>query len=105
MIHHCVLCKLNPEITDEQLEGLIRSTRSQLLIIHGALTVRSGRNVDPQSEYPFFYSVDAESLDKLAMFQDDPVYVKFIEETVKPATHSRLEFNYEMEPGKDLKYS
>ncbi len=105
MIHHCVFCKLNPDVTGDQLESMIRATRSQLLKIGEALHVRSGKTVDPENDYPFFYSVDAESLAKLAMLQDDPVYVKFMVEVIEPHTYFRLVFNYETEPGRDIKYS
>ncbi len=59
----------------------------------------------PKADWAFFVSVDVESLGKLAMFQDDPIYVKFVEEVVKPNTSEQLMLNYEMEPGKDTKYS
>jgi hypothetical protein len=44
-------------------------------------------------------------MDKLALYRDNPIHVKFIEETIKPNTSERLALDYEMEPGKDVKYS
>jgi hypothetical protein len=105
MVHHLVLYKLKPEVGDERLEDMIRKTRSQLLKVPEVLSVRSGRKIDGDGAWGFFVSVDVESMDKLAGFQDDAVYVKFIEEVVKPNTSESLLVNYEMEPGRDIKYS
>jgi hypothetical protein len=105
MVHHLVLYKLKPEVGEERLESMIRKTRSQLLKVPEVLSVRSGRKIEGKGDWGFFVSVDVESMDKLAGFQDDPVYVKFIEEVVKPNTSESLLVNYEMEPGRDIKYS
>ncbi|MEM7144468.1 MAG: Dabb family protein [Verrucomicrobiota bacterium] len=105
MVHHLVLYKLKPDVGEERLEDMIRKTRSQLLKVPEALSVRSGRRIEGEKEWGFFVAVDLESMDKLAAFQDDPVHVKFIEEVVKPNTTESLLVNYEMEPGRDIKYS
>ena len=47
---------------------MARSARSQLLKIPEVLAVRSGKRIKPDNEWPYFYSVDIESMDKLAMF-------------------------------------
>jgi hypothetical protein len=105
MVHHISLFKLKPGVTTEKLEDMIRKSRSQLLKIPEVMNIRSGRNIDLDSEWIFFVSMDIESTDKLAMCQEDPVYVKFIEEVVKPNATETLELDYETEPGKDIKYS
>ncbi|MEM8954481.1 MAG: Dabb family protein [Verrucomicrobiota bacterium] len=105
MVHHIVLYKLKADVGEERLEDMIRKTRSQLLKVPEALSVRSGRRIEGEEKWGFFVSVDLESMDKLAAFQDDAVYVKFIEEVVKPNTTEKLLVNYEMEPGRDIKYS
>ena len=52
-----------------------------------------------------FVAIDVESTDKLRMCLDDPVYIKFKEEVIRPFTTQCLELRYETDPGKDLKYS
>lgn len=105
MVHHIVLLKLKSSVTAEKLDEMIRTSRSQLLKIPEVLNLRSGKNIELDSEWAFFIAMDVESTAKLAMCEEDPVYVKFVEEVVKPNIVHSLTLNYEMEPGKDIKYS
>ncbi len=105
MVHHITLCKLQPEVTLAKLEELMMTTRMSLLKIPEVLSVRCGKNIDPKCEWPFFVALDFESMEKLAMTEDDAIYMKFIADVMKPHTTDRLVLNYEMEPGKSVKYS
>jgi hypothetical protein len=98
MIHHIVLYKLKPEITAEHVEELVIKSRMQLLKISVAVNVRCGRRIDQQNEWPFFYAVDFDSKERMAMFIEDPVYIKFIEETIKLNTQSSMVLDYETDP-------
>lgn len=105
MVHHIVLFKLKPEVTTGKLETMMMSTRMMLLKIPEVLSVKCGKIIDPKGEWPFFLAVDCESMDKLAVYLDSPIHLKFVEETIKPNTTDYLALDYEMEPGKDVKYS
>lgn len=105
MVHHIVLLKLKSSVTAEKLDEMIRTSRSQLLKIPEVLNLRSGKNIELDSEWAFFIAIDVESTAKLAMCQEDAIYVKFVTEVVKPNIVHSLTLNYEMEPGKDIKYS
>ena len=105
MIHFIVLCKLEEHVTPERMEEMVRAARSSLLKIPEVLHVRAGKRIDPENQWPFFYSIDCDSLDKLAMFRDDPIWLKFVETQIKPNTWAQLELLYELEPGKDIRYS
>lgn len=105
MVHHVTLYKLQPEVTPAKLEQLMMTTRMTLLKIPEILSVRCGKNIDPKSEWPFFVTLDFESMDKLAMTQDDAIYMKFVADVIKPHTAGKLTLNYEMDPGKSVKYS
>ena len=105
MVHLVVLCKLENHVTQERLEEMSRQARTQLLRIPEVLAVRSGKRIESENPYPYFYSVDVESLDKLAMYRDDPNQVKFVEEVIKPNSRDVLEMVYELEPNKDVRYS
>jgi len=98
MIHHIVLYKLKPEITAEHVEELVIKARMQLLKISTAMNVRCGRRIDQKNEWPFFFAVDFDSKERMAMFLEDPVYIKFIEETIKPNTEGSLVLDYETDP-------
>ena len=103
MIHHIVLYKLKPESTPERVEGLLMQTRMQLLKIPVAMNVRCGRRIDQKNELPFFYTVEFDSKERMAMFFEDPVYIKFMEETIKPNTEGSMVLDYETDPKR--KYS
>jgi Stress responsive A/B Barrel Domain len=105
MVHHIVLFKLKPEVTPEKIESMLMHTRMQLLKIPEVLNIKCGKKIDPAGEWAFFIAVDFESMDKLAIYRDSPIRVKFVEEIIKPNTTERLALDYEMEPGKDVRYS
>ena len=104
MVHHVTLYKLQPQITPAKLEQMMMTTRMSLLKIPEILSVRCGKAID-KSEWPFFISLDFESMEKLTMTQDDAIYMKFVSDVVKKHTADRLTLNYEMEPGKSAAYS
>ena len=105
MVHHVTLFKLKPEVTPEKLERMMMTTRMSLLKIPEILSVRCGKNIDEKCEWPFFVALDFESVEKLRMTEDDAIYMKFMADVVKKNTAEKLTLNYEMEPGKNVKYS
>jgi hypothetical protein len=50
-------------------------------------------------------SVEVESLDKLAIAQDDPHYFKYMREVIESSVAQSQILTFEMEPRKDVKYS
>lgn len=105
MVHHLVLFKLKPEVDDDRLEWMMRQTRIQLLKIPEALNVKCGKPITQGAAWPFFLSVDVESMEKLAIYRDDPNHVKFLEDVIRPYTTERLAIDYEMDPARDTTYS
>jgi hypothetical protein len=105
MVHHIALFKLKPEVTAEKLEQMMMATRMTLLKIPEILAVKCGKAVDPRMEWPFFISLEFESMEKLQMTQEDAIYMKFQAEIIKANTADSVILNYEMEPGKNVKYS
>jgi hypothetical protein len=105
MVHHIVLFKLKPEVTTEKVETMMMCTRMMLLKIPEVLSIKCGKKIDPKCEWPFFIAVDCESMDKLGIYRDNPIHLKFVEDIIKPNTTERLVLDYEMEPGKEVKYS
>ncbi len=100
MIYHLVLFKLKPDLGEEMVEWMSRETRIQLLRIPEVLSIRCGKNLDPNAEWPFFLSVELDSMEKLPLYLEDPNHVKFVEEVIKPNIVQRLALDYQMEPGK-----
>jgi hypothetical protein len=105
MIHHLALFKLNPGINPEGLDSLTRQTRAQLLKIDEVLVLRCGRNIDPDSEWAFFISVEVESAEKLALYKENAIYIKHVERVLKPNTREHFEQSFELEPGKAVRFS
>jgi hypothetical protein len=105
MVHHITLFKLKPEVTPDKLEQMMMATRMTLLKIPEILAVKCGKAIDSNMEWPFFISLEFENMEKLQMTQDDAIYLKFVSEIIKANTAERVVLNYEMEPGKNVKYS
>jgi hypothetical protein len=105
MIHHVVLYKLKPEVTPARIEEMMMNARMQLLKIPEVQTIKCGKRIDPEMPWPFFIAIDFESMDKFAMFREDPIFVKFNEEVIKPHISDSLNLDFEMDPGKDVRFS
>ena len=105
MVHQISLFKLKPGLKTAKLEEMMVATRIQLLKIPEILSVKCGKNIDPKSEWPFFIALDFETMDKLAMTEEDAIFMKFVADVIKPNATDRLTLSYEMEPGKSVKYS
>jgi Stress responsive A/B Barrel Domain len=105
MVHHVVLYRLKPEVTPARVEEMMMNTRMQLLKIPEVLSIKCGKRIEPEMEWPFFIAIDFESMDKFAIFREDSIYVKFVEEVIKPNTEDSLVLDFEMDPGKDVRFS
>ena len=100
MVCHLVLCKLRQGISPEEVEEIMRRTRMSLLKIDAALTVRCGRAIARDEEWEFFVAVEAHSMERLAAYRDHAIYVKYMEEVLKPSTECRVALDYEMDPAR-----
>ena len=105
MIAQLTLYTLKPGLPPERLEEMMWITRSTLLKIPEILALRTGKRIRPDDPYDWFVFVEADSLDKLAIAQDDPHYFKFLQEVVHPSIEKQDAHLYEMDPRKDVKYS
>ena len=84
---------------------MMMNARMQLLEINEVLSIKCGKRVDQDNPWPFFIAIDFESMDKQAIFEEDPIYIKFVEEVIKSKTSEYLALDYEMDPGKDVNFS
>ena len=105
MVHHVVLCRLLPAVSDEQVEWILRQTRIRLLKLAEVRAMQCGRRIEQANEWGFYYAADYESMDKMGDAHRDPVYRRFVEEVIKPHVGRQLGLSYESEPGKDVRYS
>ncbi len=105
MILHVVYFQLRPGVDTATIEELVRTSRSLLLKIPEVLGVRSGRNISPESQWQFYFSIEVDSLEKLRITLDDPFHLKLMEKYIKPSTVNQFAMDYELDPSKDLRYS
>ena len=106
MIHHLVLLTTKPEVIPTKLEEIMVETRIRLLKIPDINNLRVGKRVDTTNNpYTYFFSFDVENMDKLAYIHENAVYVQFEKQILGPFVASSKVFDYEMEPGKDVRYS
>lgn len=105
MVHHLVLLKLKPDVDEEKIEWMMRETRMQLLKIPEVLAVRCGKRISENQEWPFFLSLEFESTEKLALYMAHPIHIKYREEVALPNITDHVMYDFEMEPGKDVRYS
>jgi Stress responsive A/B Barrel Domain len=98
MVHRIVLYKLKPNISVAQLEVIMMQTRIQLLKVSVAANVRCGRRIDNSTEWQFFFSVDFDSKERLRIFEEDPFYIKFVEEVIKPNMGESLVLDFDGDP-------
>ena len=105
MVHHIDLFKLKPGVTPARVEEMMMNTRMMLLKIPEVLSIKCGKRIDAELEWPFFIAIDFESMDKFGIFKEDPIHVKFVEEVIKPNTAESLSLDFEMDPGKDVRFS
>ncbi len=106
MLKHITLYQLDPGVTHEKLEAMMRQTRIRLLKIQEILAVKCGRSIRPEEgPWGFFTAIEVESSEKLAVTQEDAIYIKYMEEIIKPNTVARMALDYEMDPARDIRYS
>ncbi len=105
MVHHVVLFRLKPEVTPARVEEMMMHTRMQLLKIPEVLSIKCGKRINQEMQWPFFIAIDFESMDKYEIYCDDPIYVKFVEEIIKPNVAEAITLDFEMDPGKDVQFS
>ena len=105
MLHHIMLFKLKPEVTPARIEEMMMNTRMQLLKIPEVLGIKCGKRINAEMPWPFFIALDFESKAKYEMYRDDPIQVKFVEEVIKPNVAESLALDFEMDPGKDVRFS
>lgn len=83
----------------------MRETRIRLLKIPEIRALGCGKAIDRSSPWRYYFSADYESVEKMTLGQEDPTFVGFIDEVIAPYISEQLALSYEMEPGKDVRYS
>jgi hypothetical protein len=105
MIHSVTLYRVRADVDEKKLDQMMISARVSMLKIPEVQGVRTGKNVDPGSPWGFFVALDVESMDRLKLVHEDAVYIKFQADILSGAVEEQFVANYEMQPGKSIKYA
>ncbi len=105
MILHLLFFKLKPEVDEDGIAEITRSARSILLKIPEVQSIRTGRATDPDSEWPFYISLEFETLEKKRIYQDDAMFLKFQKHIVERMTIASYHMDYQTDPSKELRFS
>jgi hypothetical protein len=106
MVSHIVLLTTKPEVIPSKVEDIMVETRIRLLKIPEVNNLRVGKRIDTANNpHTCFFSFDVENMDKLTFILENAVYVQFEKQILGPFVMTTKVFDYEMEPGKDVRYS
>ena len=106
MVHHIVQIRLKSEIHEEKIEDLMVESRIHLLKISEVMNLRCGKRINTtENPYHFFFSMDVENMAKFKVVEQSATYLKFRHQVLDPVSAEILQLSYEMEPGKDVRYS
>lgn len=105
MIHHISLFQTLPHVDEAKLGQMMIAARVSLLKIPEIAGVRCGKNVDTGSDWQFFVAVEVDSLERLRAVKTDAIYIKFLADVISPNVSEQFIASFELEPGKDVKFS
>lgn len=105
MIHHVLLAKLKSDLPASAVEELMVESRIRLLKIPEVMNLRCGKKLEEENPYNFFISMDVENGGKLKVVEQSAIYLQFRHQFFDPKVEEVKRLNFEMEPGKDVRYS
>ena len=107
MIHHLKLIHLKPGLPKEKVEEVMVESRIRILKIQDVLSLACGKKIPGKEETPhdLFLALEFEnSLKRTAAF-DHPLYQQFEAQVLKPNAQKIEVLEFEMDPGKDVRFS
>jgi len=106
MVHQVILAKLKPDLPADTVEKVMVEARIRLLKIPEIRNLACGKKIDLKGNpHDFFIAMDFENLSKMGVAADNPIYHQFIAQVIEPHVQKQISYEFEMEPGKDVKYS
>lgn len=106
MVHHIILVKLKASVETEKVEELMIETRMRLLKIPEVRNLLCGKRIPvASSPWDFFIGMDVETMAKLRVIEESAIYLQFLQQVLDPVLDQILSLHYEMDPGKDTRYS
>ncbi|MFH1066632.1 MAG: Dabb family protein [bacterium] len=106
MLHRILLAKLHANSPPEKVEELMIESRIRLLKIPEALNLRCGKSLEEKdAAYDFFLSIETENSSKMRIIEESAIYLKFQHQVLEKLAAKISQMDFEMEPGKDVRFS
>lgn len=106
MVHQVILAKLKPELPGDTVEKVMVEARIRLLKIPEVRNLSCGKKIDIKGNpHDLFIAMDFENLSKMRVAADSPIFHQFLSQVIEPYVAKQTSFEFEMEPGKDVRYS
>ena len=105
MIHYVTLFQTLPHVNEEKLGEMMITARVSLIKIPEVAAIRTGKNVDPKSPWQFLVSIEVDSLERLKQVKSDSIYIKYLADVISPNVTEQFVASYELEPGRNIKFS
>ena len=108
MIHHLKLIHLKEGLPSHRVEEMMVESRIRILKIQDVLSLACGKRIPgngTDSEHDLFLALEFENgLKRTAAF-DHPLYHQFETQVLKPNAQKIEVLEFEMDPGKDVRFS
>lgn len=107
MIHHLKLIQLKAGLPPAKAEEVMTESRIRILKIQDVLSLACGKKIPGKEEtgHDLFLALEFEnSLKRTAAF-DHPLYQQFEAQVLKPNAQKIEVLEFEMDPGKDVRFS
>ncbi len=108
MIHHLKLIQLKSGVVSEKAEGIMVESRIRLLKIQDVLSLACGKKIPlpgHESSHDLFLALEFENSLKRTSAFDHPLYHQFEAQVLRPHSQKIEVLEFEMDPGKDVRFS
>lgn len=106
MVYEVILARLPAKASPEIAEKLMVETRMRLLKIPEILNLSCGKRIDSkENPHGFFVAMEFESLAKKRVAYQNPIFSKYLETVLEPSVEKFDTLDFEMDPGKDVRFS
>jgi hypothetical protein len=108
MIHHLKLIQLKAGLPVDRVEEIMVESRIRLLKIQDVLSLACGKKMPVlghKTLADFFIALEFENSLKRTSAFDHPLYQQFEAQVLKPNAETIELLEFEMDPGKDVRFS
>ncbi len=108
MIHHLKLVQLKAGLPAHRVEEIMVESRIRILKIQDVLSLACGKKIPlpgHETSHDLFLALEFENSLKRTSAFDHPLYQQFEAQILKPNAQKIEVLEFEMDPGKDVRFS